>query len=180
VPFFSDSVTVLKKVAERTSRKRMVCEMEFRTYSYYDGNAALENEEVLPDREALRQERRRQEALRRRKEARRQARQLRAMKMQAVLFTGVIILIGALFTGYVHLQNSITRSRNNISSLQEEVTTLKADNAAAKNRIATSLNLNAIKDTAVNQLGMVYADTDQIVYYNMESEDYMNQYEEMP
>ncbi len=154
--------------------------MEFRTYSFYDGNAALENEEVLPDRETLREQERMERKYRRRQEERKRARALRSMRLQAFGFTFAIIALAGLFTGYVHLQNSITRTKNNISSLQEEVTTLKADNAAAKNRISTSLNLNAIKDAAVNNLGMVYADTDQIVYYNMENEDYMNQYEELP
>lgn len=154
--------------------------MEVRTYTFYDGNAALETSETLPDRETLREQEKREQRIRRRQEERRRARDMRAMRLQAVNFVFAIAVLSGLFTGYVHLQNSITRTKDHISSLQEEVTTLKADNAAAKNRIATSLNLNAIKDAAVNNLGMVYADTDQIVYYNMPSEDYMNQYEELP
>lgn len=154
--------------------------MEYRTYYINEGNAALEPEVELPDRELLRREKERREEERRRKQRRAKARQLRAMKRQALSFSGAIVLIAALFAGYVHLQNSITRSRDHIGALEEQVTALKADNSAAESRIATSLNLNAIKQDATGKLGMVYADTDQIVYYNVESEDYMNQYEEMP
>jgi cell division protein FtsB len=86
-------------------------------------------------------------------------------------------MIAGVFASYVHLQTSIGKSRSNINNLKEQITVLKADNSAMKNRIATSLNLNSIKEKAMTQLGMVYADTDQIVYYNMPDDDYMNQIE---
>ena len=69
---------------------------------------------------------------------------------------------------------------NHIANLQEEVTALKADNSATQSRIATTTNLNSIKNKALNELGMVYASQDQIVYYNINDEDYMNQYNNIP
>ena len=37
-------------------------------------------------------------------------------------------------------------------------------------------NLETVKDKAQKSLGMVYADSSQIVYYTMEDTDYMDQY----
>ena len=91
-----------------------------------------------------------------------------------------ITLLGSVFVAYVHLQNSITSRMNHIANLQEEVTALKADNSATQSRIATTTNLNSIKNKALNELGMVYASQDQIVYYNINDEDYMNQYNNIP
>ena len=40
--------------------------------------------------------------------------------------------------------------------------------------------LNHVNDVAVNQLGMVYASSDQIMYYEIANDDYMNQYSDIP
>ena len=38
------------------------------------------------------------------------------------------------------------------------------------------MNLETIKEKAQKDLGMSYADSDQIVYYSVDNSDYMNQY----
>ena len=53
-------------------------------------------------------------------------------------------------------------------------------NSETQSRIDTSTNLGDVKAAAMNQLGMVYANADQIVYYNMENNDYMSQYHKIP
>ena len=45
---------------------------------------------------------------------------------------------------------------------------MKADNDARYKQITTSVDLNAIKDAAINRLGMKYASQDQIVYYSID------------
>ena len=91
-----------------------------------------------------------------------------------------MLLFGFLCTSYIYLQNSITTSMHNIATLQSEISDLKAANAATESRIHTSTNLNDIKSRAINEFGMVYATSDQIVYYDMQDEDYMNQYDSIP
>lgn len=156
---------------------------EFETFYYTDGNAVRQLENPMPDtlypQERREKERREKEYLRRQR-ARINARQLKATRLQAVGLIFAITLLGSVFVAYVHLQNSITSRMNHIANLQEEVTALKADNSATQSRIATTTNLNSIKNKALNELGMVYASQDQIVYYNINDEDYMNQYNNIP
>jgi hypothetical protein len=42
------------------------------------------------------------------------------------------------------------------------------------------VDLNEIKDIAMNQLGMTYASEDQIIYYSVENSNYMDQYSDIP
>ena len=67
-----------------------------------------------------------------------------------------------------------------ISSLESQISDTKADNDALQKRINTSADLNSVKDIAMNQLGMTYATPDQIIYYTVDKEDYMNQYSDIP
>jgi hypothetical protein len=69
---------------------------------------------------------------------------------------------------------------SNISSIEEETSELKAANQATENRINSAANLQAVKDAAMNRLGMVYANSGQIVYYSMDDDDYMSQYNDIP
>lgn len=90
------------------------------------------------------------------------------------------MVLGAFFMGYLHLQNEINTSMSNISSIEEQTSELKSANQATENRINSEANLQAVKDAAMNRLGMVYANSGQIVYYSMDNDDYMSQYNEIP
>ena len=151
---------------------------EYRAYYYEEGSLAHKVEvREAPTREERIREQERERKRERQRTAQRRKKALAALKKQALAFSLAVVVIAGLFAYYVHLQNNITNSRRNINDLKEQITVLKADNSAMKNRIATSLNLNSIKEKAMSELGMVYADTDQIVYYNMPDDDYMNQIE---
>jgi len=152
----------------------------FETFYYEDGNAARKYAEALPNRETRQRELREERERNRRRTHARNMRQIRANRMQAVCLAVGIFLLGGAFAGYVHLQNTITASKNNISSLEQELSDLKASNSAAESRIATATSLETVKNTALNELGMVYATSDQIVYYSISDEDYMNQYTDIP
>ena len=146
---------------------------------YTEGNTAREAEYAYPDPYEEELEKRREKD-RKRKEVRARAVQLRQLRIDTFNFILSIGVICALFFGYLYLQNSINTRKNNISDLKQQITTLKDSNAAAQSRIATASNIETIKDTAVNNLGMVYANSDQIIYYDVENEDYMTQYDDVP
>ena len=69
---------------------------------------------------------------------------------------------------------------NHVAELESELSKVNADNKAAESRIATTTNLSEIKDKAINDLGMVYATSNQIVYYSVDGSDYMSQYHDIP
>ena len=64
--------------------------------------------------------------------------------------------------------------------LENEVMDLKTDNDAAEKKIETSVDLESIRKKAMEELGMVYPTSEQIVYFQIDSSDYMNQYEDIP
>jgi len=150
-----------------------------RTYYYEEGNTARN---LLPEREwqERQQQRREDEKRRRRAQARKQARIMRRNKIYTVYLTLGALMLALFFVGYVNLQNDINTSMSNISDLESQVSDLKSENQATENRINSEANLQAVKDAAINRLGMVYANSGQIVYYSMDEDDYMSQYNEIP
>ncbi len=153
---------------------------QFSTYYYEDGNAAKRLESYgLPtreDRERELREQKRQEKRQRMRAHRHAKLEGRRLALSIALFVG---LVGVYFVSYVHIQNHITTSMKNIASLERQITELKTENAAAKSRISTSANLAKIQKTAIRDLGMVYASSKQIVYYTVDDDDFMSQYEEV-
>ena len=150
---------------------------QFSMYHYEDGTAARRlDSRSLPTREDYEREKRERE----RREKRERMRAHRKAKLHgrrlSVLIAFSAGLIGTYFVAYVHIQNKITTSMDNISGLEKQITQLKTENAASKSRISTSANLSKIQQTAIRDLGMVYASSKQIVYYSVEDDDYMNMY----
>lgn len=81
---------------------------------------------------------------------------------------------------YVKLQSTITEHSKLITSMQEELADLKEENTTRENSILDSVNLDEIRDKAQNELGMVYADRDQIIEYEDPAADYVKQYDSIP
>lgn len=154
---------------------------------YVDGNTVRRAEAApvrrQPERELTeRQERERQEELRRRKRAvrRNQERALRMSRSYVAFLTMAAVVFGVFAGLYIHIQSDVTARMKTISSLESQIADLKADNDEAYKRISTAVDLDSIRDIAMQQLGMSYAKESQIVYYSIEADDYMNQYSEIP
>ena len=82
--------------------------------------------------------------------------------------------------GYLQLQADNTARAKNIAALETQLSTLKDENDDEYNRVTTSVDLEKIRDIAVNELGMVYANEDQVVLYDDEGSDYVKQYADIP
>lgn len=154
------------------------------TNYYVEGNA-VRRMEAMPDyrqERKNRQEREREEELRRRRRvARRNQEKALRMSRSYVAFLTMAAMIFAGFAGmYIKLQSEITTRMKNIARLESQISDLKADNDEAYKRISTTVDLENVKDTAINELGMFYATQDQIIYYSVDNDDYMNQYSEIP
>ena len=57
---------------------------------------------------------------------------------------------------------------------------LKGDNDALLTRINTSVDLDYVYKVATEELGMVYANKDQVRLYNKTESEYVRQYEDIP
>lgn len=155
---------------------------EIVNYTYTEGNLARRQQVYTRPMSERMQRIREQEAIHARNNAVYRKRVAEARRSKAITFYFVLIfgVFCSLFVGYVSLQSSISASMKNIAKLEVQINEMKADNNAASSRIATITNLNEIKETAIEDYGMIYADSSQIVYYSMDQKDFMSQYADIP
>lgn len=153
-------------------------------YYYINGNTVRELEPASPSPRERRvrrevEERRRQEA--RRKAARRHREKARVMNRGYAFFLTTCIAATAFAAVYmISLQSQLSDRMRQVAYLESQTQNLKAENDALYKEITTSVDLNHIKDVAMNELGMSYATEEQIVYYSVENNNYMDQYRDIP
>lgn len=81
---------------------------------------------------------------------------------------------------YLQLQAESTTRVKNIAALETELANARKENDDNYTRIMTSVDLDYIKDVAINELGMVYAGKDQVILYDGGTRDYVRQNGEIP
>ena len=81
---------------------------------------------------------------------------------------------------YLQLQAETTSRVKNIAALETQLEELKKENDDNYTRIMTSVDLDYIRDVAINELGMVYAEPDQVILYDGGTQDYVRQSGELP
>lgn len=98
-----------------------------------------------------------------------------------VAFLAVAAVI-ALFAcmQYLQLQSEITSRSKNITALQQDLADAKEANTTRYNAIMNSMNLEEIRDIAMNEFGMVYANADQIIKYQRPDGSSVTQFSGIP
>ncbi len=81
---------------------------------------------------------------------------------------------------YIRVQSGITASMRNIETQEEQLEALKSENDALQTAINTDVDLDHIYEVATNELGMVYADRNQVIRYKKTESEYVRQYEDIP
>lgn len=107
----------------------------------------------------------------------------RALRMNFgyVVFLAVAASLLLFFcASYIRRQSEISQRARNIAKLESQLESLKVSNDDAYNSLMATVDLNHIKDVAINELGMVYADSGQIVTYSSQDSDYVRQYRNVP
>lgn len=139
--------------------------------------ARRHNEELKARRMAWEEEERAQRTARRL-----QRNRVRAMRMNriyaAFLSVCVCVIFGICFQ-YIQLQSEASTLKSSITALQSEVNDLEADNEEQLQNVETAIDMSEILDRAMNDLGMVYPDSDQIVTYEADTSDTLTQYTEI-
>ena len=74
----------------------------------------------------------------------------------------------------------MTTQNETVMSLESKLSKLKADNDAYYNTVMASVNMDKVKEAALNRLGLQYADESQVRYYNIDQEGYVRQYSDVP
>ncbi|MFT4005355.1 MAG: cell division protein FtsL [Lacrimispora sp.] len=97
-----------------------------------------------------------------------------------ILLTIAAVCTLCLCVNYLHLQSSITASIHGIEEKETELEHLKAENDALEMSINTSVDLDHVYKVATEELGMVYANKDQILHYDKTESEYVRQNEDIP
>ena len=148
---------------------------------YVQGNTVREYEEVERERRNRREEERRRRERSRRNAARRNRERNLVMSRGYVVFLSLCVAVSALASVYmIRMQSSVSSRVRNIANLESQYNDLKADNDAKYKSLITSVNLDEVKDIAINQLGMSYPTEDQVIYYSVDNTNYMDQYSDIP
>ncbi len=97
----------------------------------------------------------------------------------------LVLTVAAVFTlimcvQYVQLQSEITYRLKNINRLETELNELVLQNNETDNRINSFIDLDYIYRVATQELGMRYANKNQIYKYNNSGAEYIRQYKEIP
>lgn len=82
--------------------------------------------------------------------------------------------------GYLHVQTSMTAKIHEIEGLEKQLEQLRSENDALQTRINTDMDLDHIYKVATEELGMVYANRNQVLLYDKTESEYVRQYEDIP
>ncbi len=161
---------------------------QYQTYTtteqqaYIHGNTVRRTQAVpvpAPEQESVIREKSPEELQKERERkyyARRNVARATAIDLPYLIFsTAAVVLCGVVCVLFLQLKSSITTQMSAIASTQTAITNLKADNDTLEARLASTVTLDEVKERAA-ELGLVYPSEDQIIYYSVESNDYMTQY----
>jgi cell division protein FtsL len=148
----------------------------YRTDSYIEGNVVRDPKRATPRR----QEGNSAQTTRSTNSRRNRERAARVdMKYVGFLCVAALITISAC-VHFLRLQATSTAHLKRVTSLESQLSTLKMDNDAAYEQAVSSVDLEHVKDVAINEFGMIYADQGQIITYDSQDSDYVRQYEDVP
>ena len=157
-----------------TVRKRQAVSSGYgRVGAYIDGNTVRKLERV-PER--------REERKPRTSSAVRQKR-ARALQMNlsyVVFLTAAAVITVMVCINYLKLQSQNTTYQKTVTALNTQLSGMKLENDAQYNSIVSSVDLEHVKDVAINELGMSYPSEDQIYTYQPSESDYVKQYQDVP
>lgn len=110
------------------------------------------------------------------------SRRARATGMNPALIVfmfGMVALMCLCLFQYISLQSAVTSSVEEIASYESTLSSLKQANDETYNEIVAGVDLETIKYRAMNELGMTYAEEDQIISYEGDTSDYVHQVQEV-
>ncbi len=110
-------------------------------------------------------------------------RQLRAQGLSRtygffLVFMAMVLLVGCII--YLDLRNDITAQQKTITGMESELSALRLKNDEELDRIEGAVDMEKIKKIAMEELGMTYPDSGQVVDIEGGAGDYVRQYKDIP
>lgn len=107
--------------------------------------------------------------------------QMQSLDVFSLLFMTAALVVTLYFCiSYIQIQHDITTMSKQIANKESEINDLRNQNDAAYNRIDASVDLSYIYNVAVNKLGMVHVDQENVMTYSNVKSDLVRQYSEIP
>ena len=100
--------------------------------------------------------------------------------MYTVAVASVAAVVFFICYQYLNVQAAAKTNSDVIAELKSELSTLKENNDVLESDINASIDYDAIYDTAVNELGMVYPEKKQVITYDSKESEYVKQYKDVP
>ncbi len=97
-----------------------------------------------------------------------------------LMLLAVTVLFGYLCFSYLKVQASINASMNRIANLEEQITKVRSENAVRENRLSAQMDLEEVYRIAVDEMGMVYPNENEVIEYAEQMREYVRQYENIP
>lgn len=109
--------------------------------------------------------------------------QEKALRMDlpyVVVLTLASVCALCICVSYLKVQSSIASRIDHIEALEQDLERLKSENDTLQTKINTDTDLERIFQIATEELGMVYANRDQVILYDKTESEYVRQYEDIP
>ena len=105
---------------------------------------------------------------------------LLSMSLKTMIFC-MLCLITIAFTlvNYIRIQSSVIILSRQKSELQTQIEKIHSKNETREKELLQSITLDEIREKAI-QKGMHPATKDQIIYYFVDDQNYMDQYRDIP
>ena len=97
-----------------------------------------------------------------------------------LVLLAVTLLFGYLCFSYLKVQASINATMNRIANMEEQLAEARSENAVRVNRLEVQMDLDEVYRIAVNEMGMVYPNENEVVEYTEQMREYVRQYENIP
>ena len=92
----------------------------------------------------------------------------------------IVITIFAICLQYLNVQSQVKTNSTAVTRLQSELNELTNSNDELELEINAGIDYEQIYNTAVNELGMVYPERDQVITYDAGVSEYVKQYHDIP
>jgi len=100
--------------------------------------------------------------------------------LYTVAVVGVLAFIFTACVQYLQLQAAVKADSTATSNLELQLSKLTEQNDMTELEANGSINYEAIKDTAINELGMKYPSKNQVFNYTSKNSEYTEQYSGIP
>lgn len=158
--------------------------------NYIDGNTARKQayvgQNAMPNYSAV-PERHRELPIPRRpvqtpeRQIHRQPRQLSGISLASFFILTIAIAATLYFCiEFLMLQHQVNNMEKNIVSMEQSLNTKRSENDAAYEQINMVYDLDYVYGIAVNELGMVYPNNNEVITFESTDDSYVRQYADIP